>query len=248
LQTFPLFAWQPPSPPPPPIAPLGASADMSSLKPARIFFAMGPSPNMQTLYALPGESDAVSMVPYRNRRHLQSQDADGEGAEIIDASDDPLIIDACSKPHPNGDELSLCETNGYENAVRLTPPQTRVAHPMLTGRRFATRADNCARLHVLAVDHVRFGGGARPARAAAHDVQVWRAAALAATSAAAAAASAAALAAALATQAAAAALGAAAALPVCLHRLVRLVQLLRQARAHGLQRRLCAFTPQTTAP
>ena len=84
---------------------------------------MGPSPNMQTSLVAPGESDAESIAPYRNRnrRHLQSEDADGEGAEIIDASDDPAIIDACSKPHPNGDELSLCETNGYENAVRPTP-------------------------------------------------------------------------------------------------------------------------------
>ena len=113
----------PPNPPPPPLPPLGVSADVAALRPARIFFAMGPSPNMQTSLVAPGESDAESIAPYRNRnrRHLQSEDADGEGAEIIDASDDPAIIDACSKPHPNGDELSLCETNGYENAVRPTP-------------------------------------------------------------------------------------------------------------------------------
>ena len=105
----------PPAPPPPPLPPLGESADVSALRPVRIFFAMGPSPNMQTSLVAPGESDALAQTPYR-RRHLQSADADGEGAEILDASDDPSIIDACSKPHPNGDELSLCETNGYENS------------------------------------------------------------------------------------------------------------------------------------
>ena len=74
---------------------------------------------MQTSLLAPGESDALSTAPYRKRRALQSQDADGEGVEIIDASDDPAILRACSTPHPNGDELSLCETNGYENAVCL---------------------------------------------------------------------------------------------------------------------------------
>ena len=109
----------PPSPPPPPIPPLDDAAfGTAAIRPTRIFFSMGPSPHMATSMALPGESDAESTVPYRDRRrrHLQSEDADGEGAEILDASDDPAIIDACSKPHPNGDELSLCETNGYENA------------------------------------------------------------------------------------------------------------------------------------
>ena len=117
----------PPSPPPPPIPPLGNSADVTSLQPLRIFFSLGPSPNMQTSLGLTGESDAESTVPYRNRRHLQSADADGEGAEIIDASDDPLIIDACSKPE-GPDTLSLCETNGYENAVRPAPFQTHTHH------------------------------------------------------------------------------------------------------------------------
>lgn len=102
---------------------------MAALRPVRIFFAMGPSPNMETSLVLPGESDALAQAPYR--RHLQSADADGEGAEILDASDDPLIIDACSKPHPNGDALSLCETNGYENAVRPTSVQPpRAPHPV----------------------------------------------------------------------------------------------------------------------
>ena len=104
---------------------------MAALRPVRIFFAMGPSPNMATSLVLPGESDALAQTPYRDRRHLQSADADGEGAEILDASDDPLIIDACSKPHPNGDALSLCETNGYENAVRPTSVQPpRAPHPV----------------------------------------------------------------------------------------------------------------------
>jgi len=105
----------PPAPPPPPLPPLGVSADVAVLRPVRIFFAMGPSPNMQTSLLLPGESDALASTPYRKRRHLQSADADGEGAEILDASDDPLIIDACSKPE-GPDKLTLCETNGYENA------------------------------------------------------------------------------------------------------------------------------------
>ena len=105
----------PPSPPPPPIAPLGdASAGMAELRPTRIFFAMGPSPNMNMSLASLGESDAEAGAPYR-RRHLQSQDDDGEGVEILDASDDPLVIDACSTAE-SPDKLSLCETNGYENA------------------------------------------------------------------------------------------------------------------------------------
>ena len=95
---------------------------MAPLRPVRIFFAMGPSPNMETSLALQGESDALAQDPYRRdrRRHLQSADADGEGAEILDASDDPKIIDACSL-HEGPDVLTLCETNGYENAVRPTP-------------------------------------------------------------------------------------------------------------------------------
>ena len=95
---------------------------MSVLTPVRIFFAQGPSPQM--LAALPalvapaGTSDALASAPYRRdrRRKLQSEDAADEGTEILDASDDPAVIAACSSPHPNGDELSLCETNGYESA------------------------------------------------------------------------------------------------------------------------------------
>jgi hypothetical protein len=117
----------PPSPPPPPIPPLGESADAAALRPVRIFFAMGPSPNMATSLVLPGESDALAQTPYRDRRHLQSADADGEGAEILDASDDPKILDACSL-HEGPDVLTLCETNGYENAVR-PHPRTPRPHP-----------------------------------------------------------------------------------------------------------------------
>lgn len=72
---------------------------------------------MHTSRPAAGESDASVSTPYRDRRHLQSQDADGEGKEILDASDDQVIIDACSKAEP-GNKLSLCETNGYENAAR----------------------------------------------------------------------------------------------------------------------------------
>ena len=104
----------PPSPPPPPLPPLGLTPDLTALTPVRIFFALGPSPNMRTSTALPYESDALASAPYR--RHLQSRDVDGEGAEIMDASDDPEIIRACSTPHASGSELSLCETNGYESA------------------------------------------------------------------------------------------------------------------------------------
>jgi len=116
----------PPAPPPPPLPPLGdASVGVAAIRPTRIFFSLGPSPNMPTSLVLPGESDAEATVPYR--RHLQSQDADGEGAEIMDATDDPAIIDACSEPapHASGQALSLCETNGYESAVRPAPFQTR---------------------------------------------------------------------------------------------------------------------------
>ena len=96
----------PPTPPPPPIPPLGESVDAIALRPVRIFFAMGPSPNMRALLALPNESTAFANVPYRTRRRLQSADADGEDAEILDASDDPAIIDACAEPEsPN--KLSL---------------------------------------------------------------------------------------------------------------------------------------------
>jgi hypothetical protein len=133
----------PPAPPPPPIAPLGdAALGTAAIRPVRIFFAMGPSPNMQTSMVLPGESDAEATTPYR--RHLQSADADGEGAEILDASDDPAILDACSLPE-GPDKLTLCETNGYENAARLAPVQTRTRHtqPMPTIARPTVRSGSC---------------------------------------------------------------------------------------------------------
>ena len=112
-----------PAPPPPPLPPLGVTADVAELTPVRIFFAQGPSRNMHTSLIAPGETDALAATPYR-RRHLQSLDADGEGgeADYLDASDDPEVIRACSEAHTSNDELSLCETNGHENAVRSTPP------------------------------------------------------------------------------------------------------------------------------
>tara|TARA_B100000767_G_scaffold127445_1_gene121356 strand:+ start:151 stop:678 length:528 start_codon:yes stop_codon:yes gene_type:complete len=136
----------PPAPPPPPLPPLGLSADVALLTPVRIFFAMGPSSNMQTSLLPTGESDALASTPYRDRRHLQSQDADNEGAEIIDASDDPAIIAACSTAEA-GSVLSLCETNGYENAVSSARSFKQVAdlQPMLT------------LVRAFAVDHVRPG-------------------------------------------------------------------------------------------
>jgi hypothetical protein len=111
-----------PAPPPPPLPPLGVTADVAELTPVRIFFAQGPSRNMHTSLIAPGETDALAATPYR-RRHLQSLDADGEGgeADYLDASDDPEVIRACSEAHTSNDELSLCETNGHENAVRSTP-------------------------------------------------------------------------------------------------------------------------------
>ena len=138
----------PPTPPPPPIGPIGDfSMGMTELRPVRIFFAMGPSPNMLTSMVQAGSSDALARNPYRDRRsrELQSQDADGEGAEILDASDDPLIIDACSR-HEGPDKLTLCETNGHENAVRPALPKPQRAHlrPVPT----IMRAPPCA------VDHV----------------------------------------------------------------------------------------------
>jgi hypothetical protein len=95
---------------------------------------------MRTSLIAPGETDALAATPYRrdrrSRRHLQSLDADGEGgeADYLDASDDPEIIRACSEAHTSNDELSLCETNGFESAVRFMPFQTRTHYtqPVLT--------------------------------------------------------------------------------------------------------------------
>ena len=134
-----------PAPPPPPLPVLGASADVAELKPTRIFFARGPSPNMQTSLLAPGESDALTNAPYRQRqrrRELQSQDTDGEGgeADYLDVSDDPVVIRACSDVHTNNEELSLCETNGFENAVRFAP----LSNPHALYCKFAIHADNCA--------------------------------------------------------------------------------------------------------
>ena len=89
---------------------------------------------------LPGESDAEATVPYRrDRRHLQSQDADGEGAEIMDATDDPAIIDACSEPR---------RTPAATRSRCARPTATRVRcalRPFKPARcRFLIRADDCA--------------------------------------------------------------------------------------------------------
>jgi len=98
--------------------------DLTSLvlmTPVRIFFSQGMSPNMNAPDAL-GESDTLNSIPYRARRKMQSQDEDYAN-EIIDATDDPAVIAACSVAE-SSDTLSLCETNGYENAVRSTAFQT----------------------------------------------------------------------------------------------------------------------------
>jgi hypothetical protein len=208
----------PPAPPPPPLPPLGnATVGMALLTPTRIFFAMGPSPQMAPWLLAPGESDTEASTPYR--RSLQSQDADGEGAEILDASDDPRVIAACSTAEP-GNVLSLCETNGYENAVRPAS-NTRAPYSITLQRRQPPLAPCNCDVPPCAVDHVRPGRNAHAARAAAHPVQVWHPAAGAAAAAAAALAPAAALAAAAAAGTAIAALFAAAALSIPLHRLSR---------------------------
>lgn len=126
----------PPSPPPPPFPDI---ASFSILAPTRILFAMGPSPNMVAAsQQAAGESGTIGEVgPGLRRRSLQSQDADGESMEIIDASTDHGIISACSQAE-DGSKLSLCETNGYENAVRLKRFQTRLYYTPVY------HADNCA--------------------------------------------------------------------------------------------------------
>ena len=116
----------PPSPPPPPIAPLNDPGLGTARGPAEAHLLRhGPLAQHADLAHAAGRvGRRARAVPYRKRdrrRHLQSADADGEGAEIIDATDDPLIIDACSLPE-GPDQLTLCETNGYENAVRPARP------------------------------------------------------------------------------------------------------------------------------
>ena len=106
----------PPSPPPPPIVPLSAANELS---PIRIFFSLGMSPAMARELGTDTtrRSTDFDATPFRKRRNLQSQDAYDEAAEIIDSSTDPDVIRACTQHTPGED--SLCETAGYENAVRI---------------------------------------------------------------------------------------------------------------------------------
>ena len=96
----------PPSPPPPPMAPLDA---LTALRPTRIFFAQGLSPNMDLRPALRGDS-GVPQSDDPGLRALSEEDGD----EVIDAFDDPAVLAACTADTTD----TLCETNGRENAVR----------------------------------------------------------------------------------------------------------------------------------
>ncbi len=166
----------PPTPPPPPIVPLTTANELS---PIRIFFSMGMSPAMARELGpdTTRRSTDFDATPYRQRRkrNLQSQNAYDEAAEIIDSSTDPNVIRACTQHTPGED--TLCETAGYENAVRiwaralLTQTTTGPAgtHP------FTRFAFLC-----LAVGDVRFRRDAHVPRAPAGTLQVWRAAAHAA--------------------------------------------------------------------
>ena len=88
------------------------------LQPTRIFFAGGLSPNMasSSTGAMGGDALTVESVPYRRermRRELQDAEYD-DTVEIIDASDDPVVLDACTGG--TEDVPTLCETQAYENA------------------------------------------------------------------------------------------------------------------------------------
>ena len=88
------------------------------LQPTRIFFAGGLSPNMasSSTGAMGGDALTVESVPYRRermRRELQDARYD-DTVEIIDASDDPVVLDACTGG--TEDVPTLCETQAYENA------------------------------------------------------------------------------------------------------------------------------------
>ena len=102
----------PPTPPPPPIRPL---VDSNALTPVRIFFSQGMSPNMLSPSdsGMTGRYTDYATTPYR-RRNLQSEDGD-ESVEIIDSTDDAEVIRTCTE---HTDHDTLCETAGYENAVR----------------------------------------------------------------------------------------------------------------------------------
>ena len=101
----------PPAPPPPPMRPLD---ELPVRVPARIFFAGGLSPNMVAVNtgSLGGVGAlAVQAAPYRRR--AQQQEDEDDTAEVIDGSDDPAVIQACTDAQAVG---TLCETNGFENA------------------------------------------------------------------------------------------------------------------------------------
>ena len=104
----------PPNPPPPPMVPFDG---LTALPTTRIFFAGGLSPNMPSANtgSLGGVGAlAVQAAPYRRqRRRAQQEDDEGDTAEIIDGSDDPAVIQACTDDQAVG---TLCETNGFENA------------------------------------------------------------------------------------------------------------------------------------
>ena len=64
-----------------------------------------------------GDALTVESAPYRRermRRELQDAGYD-DTSEIIDASDDPVVLDACT----NGTEAAptLCETQGVEKRM-----------------------------------------------------------------------------------------------------------------------------------
>jgi hypothetical protein len=106
----------PPTPPPPPMLPL--SGQRLALLPTRIFFAGGPSENMasSSTGSMGGDALTPESAPYRRerrRRELQGADYD-DTSEIIDASDDPVVINACTDFEST--TPTLCETQGMENA------------------------------------------------------------------------------------------------------------------------------------
>lgn len=114
-----------------------------TLVPTRIFFAGGISPSMvaQGLGSAGGNALSLMNAPYRRKLQYTSGSTTGVGTptgtsvaatastasgggieyddttEIIDASDDPAVIAACTDYQSTAH--TLCETNGYENAVRL---------------------------------------------------------------------------------------------------------------------------------
>lgn len=112
----------PPTPPPPPMQPL---SDLFTLRPTRIFFAGGLSPNMVANMAdvtnggtgtMGGDALTEQRTPYRRerrRRKLQDVEYD-DTVEILDGSDDQAVIEVCTDN--NATTPTLCETAGYESA------------------------------------------------------------------------------------------------------------------------------------